>query len=385
MNVVIVESPAKAKTINGYLGGDYEVLASFGHVRDLPAKDGSVDPEQDFAMLWEVDDKAAKRLSEIVRSRQRPPTRSSWRPTPIARARRSPGTCSRCCAPGSVLKDKPIERVVFNAITKSAVRDAMNNPRDIDQALVDAYLARRALDYLVGFNLSRCSGASCPGARSAGRVQSVALRLVCAREARDRGVQGARILVAGGASAHARRCGALRGASRRRRRQEDHPARHRHGRGGRGLQGRARNSARFGRHRSRPSPSSATRSPPFRTSTLQQDASRKLGLSPARTMQVAQKLYEGVQIKGETTGLITYMRTDGIDMAPEAITGPVRQVIEAIGTATRYLPQVHRANTRSRPRTPRKPMRRSGRPTSRACRRDVASYPRCPSSCGSTS
>ncbi|MDR3408276.1 MAG: toprim domain-containing protein, partial [Methylovirgula sp.] len=181
MNLVIVESPSKAKTINKYLGRDYEVIASFGHVRDLPAKDGSVDPEQDFTMLWEVDAKAAKRLNDIAAAAKTAsklilatdPDREgeaiSWHVLEVLRNKK-------------VLKDKPVERVVFNAITKTAVLDAMKHPRQIDEALVDSYLARRALDYLVGFNLSPVLWRKLPGARSAGRVQSVALRLVCDRE-----------------------------------------------------------------------------------------------------------------------------------------------------------------------------------------------------------
>ena len=174
MKVVIVESPSKAKTINRYLGKDYDVYASFGHVRDLPPKDGSVDPDNDFAMLWEVDGKAAKRLSDIaaaVKDADRvilatDPDREgeaiSWHIYEILKGKR-------------VLKDKRVDRVVFNAVTKEAVIDAMRHPREIDAALVDAYLARRALDYLVGFNLSPVLWRKLPGARSAGRVQSVAL------------------------------------------------------------------------------------------------------------------------------------------------------------------------------------------------------------------
>ena len=181
MKVVIVESPAKAKTINKYLGRDYEVYASFGHVRDLPAKDGSVEPDADFAMKWEVDAKAAKRLSDIagaVKGADKvilatDPDREgeaiSWHVLEVLRNKK-------------VLKDKKIERVVFNAITKDAILDAMKHPREVDAALVEAYLARRALDYLVGFNLSPVLWRKLPGARSAGRVQSVALRLVCDRE-----------------------------------------------------------------------------------------------------------------------------------------------------------------------------------------------------------
>ena len=181
MKVVIVESPAKAKTINKYLGKDFEVLASFGHVRDLPSKDGSVDPEHDFEMKWEVDSASKKRLTDITRAVKESdelilatdPDREgeaiSWHVLEVLKQKKA-------------LKDKPVKRVVFNAITKSAVLDAMANPRDLDVPLVDAYLARRALDYLVGFTLSPVLWRKLPGSRSAGRVQSVALRLVCERE-----------------------------------------------------------------------------------------------------------------------------------------------------------------------------------------------------------
>ena len=181
MKIVVVESPAKAKTINKYLGPGYEVLASFGHVRDLPAKDGSVDPDHDFKMLWEVDDKSQKRLNDIARAVKgadglilaTDPDREgeaiSWHVLEVLKEK-------------NALKKQTVERVVFNAITKQAVGEAMKNPRQIDGALVDAYLARRALDYLVGFTLSPVLWRKLPGARSAGRVQSVALRLVCDRE-----------------------------------------------------------------------------------------------------------------------------------------------------------------------------------------------------------
>src|SRR6187431_3768236 len=181
MKIVVVESPAKAKTINKYLGPGYEVLASFGHVRDLPAKDGSVDPDHDFKMLWEVDDKSNKRLNDIARAVKgadtlilaTDPDREgeaiSWHVLEVLKEKKA-------------LKSQKIERVVFNAITKQAVAEAMKHPRVIDAALVDAYLARRALDYLVGFTLSPVLWRKLPGARSAGRVQSVALRLVADRE-----------------------------------------------------------------------------------------------------------------------------------------------------------------------------------------------------------
>src|SRR6202023_1755647 len=181
MNIVVVESPAKAKTINKYLGSGYEVLASFGHVRDLPAKTGSVDPEHNFRMVWEVDDKSRKRLDDIAKAVKgakklilaTDPDREgeaiSWHVLEVLKQK-------------NALKKQEVERVVFNAITKQAVLDAMKHPRSIDDALVDAYLARRALDYLVGFTLSPVLWRKLPGARSAGRVQSVALRLVADRE-----------------------------------------------------------------------------------------------------------------------------------------------------------------------------------------------------------
>ncbi|MCB1485914.1 MAG: DNA topoisomerase I, partial [Bauldia sp.] len=181
MNIVIVESPAKAKTINKYLGSDYEVIASYGHVRDLPSKDGSVDPDEDFAMRWAVDGKSSKRLADIAKAVKdadrlilaTDPDREgeaiSWHVLEVLKAKKA-------------LKGQPVERVVFNAITRDAVLDAMSHPRQIDADLVDAYLARRALDYLVGFTLSPVLWRKLPGARSAGRVQSVALRLVCDRE-----------------------------------------------------------------------------------------------------------------------------------------------------------------------------------------------------------
>src|SRR4051812_43718780 len=181
MDVVVVESPAKAKTINKYLGAGYEVLASFGHVRDLPAKNGSVDPEHDFHMLWEIDPKAQKRLNDIAKA-----VKGAGRLILATDPDREGEAIS--CHVLEVLKEKhalkgqKVQRVVFNAITKQAVTEAMQHPRDIDGALVDAYLARRALDYLVGFTLSPVLWRKLPGARSAGRVQSVALRLVADRE-----------------------------------------------------------------------------------------------------------------------------------------------------------------------------------------------------------
>ena len=246
MKVVIVESPAKAKTINKYLGKDYDVYASFGHVRDLTAKDGSVDPDNDFAMRWEIDAKAAKRLNDIgnaVKSADSvilatDPDREgeaiSWHVYEILKGKK-------------LLKDKRVDRVVFNAVTKEAVQNAMRHPREIDEALVDAYRARRALDYLVGFNLSPVLWRKLPGARSAGRVQSVALRIVCDRELEIEKFVTQRILVDPRASADAGERG-VHGAPGRRRRQEDHPPRHRLGRGGGGFQVGAGAGGVQGRH-----------------------------------------------------------------------------------------------------------------------------------------
>jgi DNA topoisomerase I len=325
MNLVLVESPAKAKTIHKYLGKGYEVLASFGHVRDLPAKSGSVDPDADFHMLWEVDPKAQKRLNEIARAVKdadklilaTDPDREgeaiSWHVLQVLKEKKA-------------LKSQAVERVVFNAITKQAVTDAMAHPRAIDQALVDAYLARRALDYLVGFTLSPVLWRKLPGARSAGRVQSVALRLVCDRELEIEKFirQEYWSLVATLATPRQETFEArLVGADGKKLQRLDI---------GSGAEAeafkQALETAAFTIVSVEAKPVKRHPYPPFTTSTLQQEASRKLGFAPAHTMRVAQRLYEGVDSDGETIGLITYMRTDGVDIAGEAI-GDIRQVIEA--------------------------------------------------------
>ncbi len=337
MKVVIVESPAKAKTINKYLGKDYDVYASFGHVRDLEAKDGSVDPEHDFAMKWEIDGKAAKRLTEIgnaVRDADSvilatDPDREgeaiSWHIHEILKNKK-------------LLKDKRVDRVVFNAVTKEAVQAAMRNPREIDQALVDAYLARRALDYLVGFNLSPVLWRKLPGARSAGRVQSVALRIVCDREleiekftAREYWSIVAHLRTPAEAAFTAR----LVGADGKKIGRLDV---------GSGEEARAFESAlaqaRFSVASVEAKPVKRHPQPPFTTSTLQQEASRKLGFAPARTMQIAQRLYEGVDIGDGPVGLITYMRTDGVDLAPEAVESARQMIGRDFGEA--YVPKAPR-------------------------------------------
>jgi DNA topoisomerase I len=316
MNIVVVESPAKAKTINKYLGPGYEVLASYGHIRDLPAKDGSVDPDNDFRMLWEVDARSNQRINDIAQALKgaeklilaTDPDREgeaiSWHVLEVLKQKKA-------------LKDQAIERVVFNAITKQAVTEAMKHPRIIDAALVDAYLARRALDYLVGFTLSPVLWRKLPGARSAGRVQSVALRLVCDREleiekfvAKEYWSIAAILATPRQETFEAR----LTGADGQKIQRLDI---------GSGAEAesftRDLENATFKVAHVEAKPARRNPPPPFTTSTMQQEASRKLGFSPAHTMRLAQRLYEGIDIDGELTGLITYMRTDGIDMAPEAI------------------------------------------------------------------
>lgn len=334
MNLVVVESPSKAKTINKYLGPGYKVLASFGHVRDLPAKDGSVLPDQDFEMLWEVDPASQKRMKDISDAAKgsdavflaTDPDREgeaiSWHVLDLLKKKK-------------VIGDKPVKRVVFNAITKKAVLDAMANPRDIDVPLVDAYLARRALDYLVGFNLSPVLWRKLPGARSAGRVQSVALRLVCDREneierfvAEEYWNLSALLKTPRGDEFEAR----LTQADGKRL-----PPR-----GVKNGDDAARlktllDGAAYTVDTVEAKPVKRNPGPPFTTSTLQQAASSNLGFNASRTMQVAQKLYEGFDIGGETVGLITYMRTDGVQMAPEAIDAARSAIVDQFGQ--RYLPE----------------------------------------------
>ncbi|HEX4028485.1 MAG TPA: type I DNA topoisomerase [Rhizomicrobium sp.] len=332
MNVLIVESPGKVKAINKYLGSNYKVLASFGHIRDLPSKDGSVKPDEDFAMTWDVDARAASKIKDIAAAMKdadklilaTDPDREgeaiSWHILEVLKDKK-------------LLKDVAVERVAFNAITKSAVTEAILHPRQINKELVDAYLARRALDYLVGFTLSPVLWRKLPGARSAGRVQSVALRLIVEREQEieafraqeywsidadllaQTGGFSARLIQLDGkkieklsltnAAEAERAVAAIRAQAFQVGSVEAKPVR--------------RNPA-----------------PPFKTSTLQQEASRKLGFNAKRTMQVAQGLYEGTDIDGETVGLITYMRTDGITMVAEAI----NEAREMIGRkyGARYVP-----------------------------------------------
>ena len=318
MAVVVVESPAKAKTINKYLGSDYTVLASYGHVRDLPPKDGSVDPDNQFEMKWEVATQSKKHIAAIAEALKTDnslilatdPDREgeaiSWHLEEALRKRRA------------IKKDTHVERVVFNAITKSAVTEAMKNPREVDMELVQAYLARRALDYLVGFNLSPVLWRKLPGAKSAGRVQSVTLRLIVEREMEIEAFKAreywsvkavlttprgqdfeARLTVLGGAKLDKFDIATSEAAE---------------------LAVQAVQSRDLAVESVEAKPTTRNPSPPFMTSTLQQEASRKFGFGARQTMSTAQRLYEA--------GHITYMRTDGIDMAPEAVHA-ARDAIEA--------------------------------------------------------
>jgi len=333
MKVVIVESPAKAKTINKYLGSNYEVLASFGHIRDLPSKDGSVRPDEDFAMTWATDTAAKKRISEITNALKdadelilaTDPDREgeaiSWHVLEVLNKKKA-------------LKDKKVQRVVFNAITKKSILNAMDNPRDLDMPLVDAYLARRALDYLVGFTLSPILWRKLPGSRSAGRVQSVTLRLICDKELEiERFIPkeywsietvlsekskpfDARLLEVGGKKFGKHDVANEEVASKIK---------------------SAIDSGTLKVINVEKKPTKRNPYAPFTTSSLQQDASSRLGFSPTHTMRVAQKLYEGINIGGEPVGLITYMRTDAVQMSPEGIA----QTRDAIGKefGNDYLPE----------------------------------------------
>ncbi|MFQ5562565.1 MAG: type I DNA topoisomerase [Parvularculaceae bacterium] len=316
MQVVIVESPSKAKTINKYLGPGYRVLASYGHIRDLPSKDGSVLPDRDFAMTWELDSGSRKRVNEIA-SAVKDADRLILATDPDREGEAISWHLLEVLAQKKALKDVRIDRVAFNAITKAAVAEAMEHPREIDQDLVDAYLARRALDYLVGFTLSPVLWRKLPGSRSAGRVQSVALRLICDRELEiEKFVAEEFWTVAaearsGDSQPFKARLVTLDGEKLAKFSLPNEAAAM--------AAKRAVEAARFTVKTVEAKPARRNPPPPFTTSTLQQEAARKLGFNAARTMRTAQRLYEGVDIGGETVGLITYMRTDGLDMAPEAV------------------------------------------------------------------
>ncbi len=333
MKVVVVESPAKAKTINKYLGSGYEVLASYGHVRDLPPKDGSVRPDEDFDMSWVVDDRSVKHVNDIAKAVKKAdavllatdPDREgeaiSWHVQKLLEEK-------------GVLADKAVSRVVFHEITRNAILDAIEHPRDVNKELVEAYLARRALDYLVGFTLSPVLWRKLPGSRSAGRVQSVALRLICQRESEIEAFKPqeywtveATFHADGGRSAVARLT------------HLDGKRLDRFDLGDEAAAKAAVAKAEAGVYTVADIEKRQTTrnpAPPFTTSTLQQEASRRLYLPASQTMRIAQRLYEGGEFDGETVGLISYMRTDSVALSQEALDGARRLIGDRYGKS--YLP-----------------------------------------------
>jgi len=337
-NLVIVESPAKAKTINKYLGSDYVVVASFGHIRDLPAKNGSVDPENGFAMQWELGERSGKALGEILSNAKKvdtvylatDPDREgeaiSWHITEYLKEK-------------NIVDKVAIKRVAFHEITKTAIQEAFKHARSVDRNLVDAYLARRALDYLVGFTLSPVLWRKLPGSRSAGRVQSVALRLICERESEIEAFKADEywsiesVLATREGKSFTTRLSSLDGKKIEKmtinsKGMADAAV-------GR-IRGQAYKVATIEKKQVRRHPYA-----PFITSSLQVEASRKLRLSATKTMRTAQHLYEGVDIGGETVGLITYMRTDGVTLGQEAIDSARKLIKSKFGE--KYLPESPRA------------------------------------------
>ena len=324
-NVVIVESPAKAKTINRYLGKDFTVLASFGHIRDLPSKNGSVRPDEDFAMTWETDDRSKKHIAEIAKAIRgadhlylaTDPDREgeaiAWHVQQVLKEQ------------GALSPQTDVQRIVFNEITKTAVQHSLENPRAINQELVEAYMARRALDYLVGFTLSPVLWRKLPGSRSAGRVQSVALRLVVEREAEIEAFKPqeywsitAQLMT----PRNEKFMGRLTHFNGKKLDKFDLSTQSQAESACDAIRTRTLSVSTLEKRQAKRHPAA-----PFTTSTLQQEASRKLGYGASRTMHTAQRLYEGVEIGGEITGLITYMRTDSIQIAVEALTS-ARDFIE---------------------------------------------------------
>ncbi len=339
MNVVVVESPAKARTINKYLGPGYRVLASFGHVRDLPPKDGSVRPDEDFAMVWETDSRGETRIKEIAQAVKQA-DQLILATDPDREGEAISWHISEELGRRKALNGVEVKRVVFNEVTKNAVLEAMRHPRDLDKDLIEAYLARRALDYLVGFTLSPVLWRKLPGSRSAGRVQSVALRLTCERESEIEAFRPQEYWTVEAKLRNA--TGALFGArlthlDGRKLDKFDLPNQaSAQAAVDKLLAGDPFRVAGIERKTVRRNPF-----PPFTTTTLQQEASRKLGLGATRTMSIAQKLYEGVNLGGETVGLITYMRTDAVQLSNEAVQGCRRLIQSQYGE--RYLPQSPRA------------------------------------------
>ncbi len=335
--LVVVESPSKAKTINKYLGSNYKVIASYGHVRDLPSKNGSVEPDNNFAMIWQLDDQGKRRVQDIAKL-AKDADKLYLATDPDREGEAISWHIREVLSEKKTYQNLPMQRIVFNEITKKAVQDAVQKPREINSGLVDAYLARRALDYLVGFNLSPILWRKLPGSRSAGRVQSVALRLIVERE------QEIEVFNAQEYWSVETLC--LPKAKSKFKAKLTH------------LDAKKLTKFSLGNEKSaldavqaidrakftvgKVEKKQVKRNPtaPFTTSTLQQEAARKLYFSPKSTMIVAQKLYEGVDISGETIGLITYMRTDSVNLSQEAITG-ARNFIES-DYGKKYLPSAPR-------------------------------------------
>jgi len=334
MNLVIVESPAKAKTINKYLGEKYLVLASYGHIRDLPSKNGSVDPDQDFKMEWEVDSFSKKYLKEITDA-AKDSSKIILATDPDREGEAIAWHVKEYLKEKKLLKDKEIERVVFNEITKKAVMHGIENPRQIEPLLVDAYMARRALDYLVGFNISPILWTKLPGSKSAGRVQSVALKLITEREHEIESFQPEEFWTLSvkfqdekkqniTASISLLDNDKVEKFSFRNKEEID-------------IAISNINKKRFNITDISSKIINRNPSGPFTTSTLQQTASSKLGFGASRTMQIAQKLYQGIEIEGETIGLITYMRTDGTNLSKDAVSTFRDYIKQEIGSE--YLPE----------------------------------------------
>ena len=339
-NVVIVESPSKAKTINKYLGEDYKVLASVGHIRDLPSKNGSVNPDENFNMIWETSGKSQKQIKEITAA-MKGADRLYLATDPDREGEAISWHVQEVLNEKKLLEGVDVKRVVFNEITKTAILDAFNHPRELDKELVDAYLARRALDYLVGFTLSPVLWRKLPGSRSAGRVQSVALRMICERETEIEAfnpVEYWSVKVAFEKSLGQSFNANLTHLNGERLDKLDLKNEQDAQNAVTKIKALNFTVSKVEKKQSRRNPAQ-----PFTTSTLQQEAARKLHFGAKKTMQTAQRLYEGVTLNGETTGLITYMRTDGVSISQEAITGIRDYVSSAYGS--KYIPANPRVYT----------------------------------------
>jgi len=334
MNLVIVESPAKAKTINKYLGDKYKVLASYGHIRDLPSKNGSVDPDQDFKMEWEVDSFSKKYLKEITDA-AKDSSKIILATDPDREGEAIAWHVKEYLNEKKLLKDKEVERVVFNEITKKAVIHGIENPRQIEPLLVDAYMARRALDYLVGFNISPILWTKLPGSKSAGRVQSVALKLITEREHEIESFKPEEFWTLSIKFVDNKNQNITASIS-----QLDNTKIEKFSFKDKNEIDKAIsiiNKKKFSITDISSKVINRNPSGPFTTSTLQQTASSRLGFGASRTMQIAQKLYQGIEIEGETIGLITYMRTDGTNLSKDAVSNFRNYIKEEIGKE--YLPE----------------------------------------------